>query len=85
MTFNESDEWAKGRVLSNSGVSVAKRSQQSDSVIIWGVIVDQTIIGLFEVDEGVKLNSANNCDFMDKTFFALYKSKFHREICIHAG
>ena len=33
-------------------------------------IVDYTIIESFETEEGVKLNRANYCDFMDKTFFA---------------
>ena len=38
-------------------------------------INDQTMIGPFIVNEEVKLNSANKCDFMNKTFFALYKSQ----------
>ena len=38
------------------------------------IIVGQTIVGPFNVYEGVKLNSANYCDFMDKTFFAWYIS-----------
>ena len=39
-------------------------------MIIWAGIVDETIIRPFKVDEGVKLNSANCCDFMDKTIFS---------------
>ena len=35
---------------------------------MWAGIIDQTIIGQF--NEGVKLNSANFDDFMNKTFFA---------------
>ena len=42
---------------------------------MWAGIVDQTFTGLFQVNEGVKLNSANYCDFMDKIFFAWYKSQ----------
>ena len=34
-------------------------------------------MGPFKVDEGIKLDSANYCDFMDKTFFAWYKSQSH--------
>ena len=32
-------------------------------------MVVKSIFGPSKVDEGVKLNSANYCDFMDKTFF----------------
>ena len=38
--------------------------------MIWVRIVDQPFIGLFKVNEGVKLNSATDCDFMDKSFMA---------------
>ena len=49
---------------------VKRRQQKGGSVMIWTGIVDQTIIGLSKVDEGVKGNSVNYCDFLDKTFFA---------------
>ena len=39
-------------------------------MIIGAGIVNQIIIGLFWADEGLKLNSANFCDFIDKIFFA---------------
>ena len=51
-----------------------KEANKKVVVMIWAGIVDQTIIRPFKFDEGVKLNSANYCDFMDKTFFAWYKS-----------
>ena len=55
---------------------VAKRRQQKNvSVMVWAGIVDQTIIGSFKVNEGVKLDSANYCDFRDKSCFAWYKSQ----------
>ena len=41
----------------------------------WTGIVDEIIIGRFKNDEENKLISTNNCDFMDKIFFALYLSK----------
>ena len=43
-------------------------------MLIWAEIVDQTIIRPFKIYEGIKLNSANYCDLMDKTFFACSKS-----------
>ena len=43
--------------------------------MIWARIVDQIIIGPFKVDEGVQVNSANYSNFMDKTYFAWYKSQ----------
>ena len=76
VTFNRPDKRAKGSILSNLDMSVAKRKQGNSSVVICAVVVDQTIIGPFKVDEGVKLNAANYCNLMDKTFFEWYKSKF---------
>lgn len=74
VTFDGPDRW----ILSNLDMSVAKRRQQrGSSFIIQAGIVDQTIIGPFKVDEGVKLNSDNYCDFIKKIFFAWYKSQFH--------
>ena len=37
--------------------------------MIWVGIIDQTIIGPFNIDKGTKVNSANYCDFMEKTLF----------------
>ena len=69
VTFDGPERWA----LHNSDVPLAKRKQQEGrSTMVWAGIVDQTINRLFKVDEGVKLNSANYCDFM-KTLFVGYK------------
>lgn len=65
VTFDYPDGSAKGWILSNSNVSVAKS-------IAWDGIVEQTIIGPF--NEAVKLISNNVCDFMNKIFFIWYKS-----------
>lgn len=74
--FDGPDEWAKGWILSDKDMSVAKRRQQGVScLMIWVEIVDQSIIGPFKVDEAVKLNSASYCDFMNKTFFSWHKSQ----------
>ena len=50
---------------------VAKRTQQGGGNIIWSGIADQTIM----VNEGVELRCDEYCNFMDKTFFAWYKSQ----------
>ena len=71
MTFDEPDGWAKGWILSNSDVFVAKRRKSDGNAMIQAGIVNQMIIGPFKVNERIKLNSANN--FIDKTFFAWYK------------
>ena len=86
MTFDGSDWWAKGRILSNSDMSVAKRRQQrGDSAMILPRIVNQTIIGPFKIDEGFKLNRAIDCNFMNKTFFVQYPvTDFESEVCIYA-
>lgn len=57
--------WAKGWILEGEKApSRMKRQQGGGDVMIWaGIIVARTIIGQFEVDEGVKLNSASYCAF----------------------
>ena len=71
VTIDGSDGWAKKWILSNRDVPVAKRKQQrGHSLMIMAGIVNQTITGPFKVNEKVKLNSANYCDFMNKTFLA---------------
>ena len=78
MTFDVLDGWAKGLILANSYVPEAKRNRYGDRrIMTWAGIINQTIIRPFKVDEGLKLNSVNNCDFMDKIFFARYKSQSH--------
>ena len=41
--------------------------------MVWDGIVDQTIIRPFKVDERVKLNGADYCNLMNKTFFTWFK------------
>ena len=51
VSFDWPDGWAKGWILSNSDIPVAKGKQQGDStLIIWAGIVNQTIIGPFKVE-----------------------------------
>ena len=60
-----------------SELPVAKRRQQEgSSVMIRTGIANQMIIGPVKVDKEIKLNSANYCNFIDKTFFVWYKSSF---------
>ena len=50
-------------------VPMANRMQQIDgSVIIWTGIVNISIIGSIKVNEGIKMNSANYRNSMDKIF-----------------
>ena len=70
--FHGPDRRARGWILSDSDVPVTKRKRQrGNNVMIWAGIVDQTTT---VVNKGVNVNSANDCYFMDKTFFAWYKS-----------
>ena len=72
VTFDGPDGWAKRWISSNLDMIVAKRKQQEGGcVMICNEIVNQTIFEPFEVDKRDKMNRANYCDFMDKTFFAL--------------
>lgn len=59
----------KGRFLSNAELPLAKIKQQLvGGVIVWTGIANKTTIGLFKVNEKVKLNS-DKCDFIYKTLF----------------
>ena len=59
-------EW----ILSNSDVTVDQRKQCGvGSVMIGTGIVDQTIIGLFQDDERVKLNSTDYYVILENFFF----------------
>ena len=61
---------------------VAKGNQQRGlNAIVRGESVDQTIIGLFEIDEEFKHNSASYCNSMDK-IYAWHKSdsEFRKEV-----
>ena len=53
--------------------TVANFTSEDSSMVILTRIVNQTIIRSFKVNESVKLNGANNCDFMGKIFFVWYK------------
>ena len=55
-----------------------KQQQGGGGVMKWAGIVDRTIIGPLKIDEGVKLNSASYCEFLEKTFFRWYNGKPRR-------
>ena len=54
MTFDGPDERAKGCILSNPDMSVAKRRQGDGSVVIWTVIVEQTLIRQNKIDDSIE-------------------------------
>ena len=62
MTSGGPDEWL-------DFIKFQWRQQVGVSVTICAGIVIQIIIESFKINEGVKLNGANYCGFMDKTFF----------------
>ena len=74
VTFDRLDGWGNGWTLSKPEVPMTKK--KATSVITWSEIVDQTKIGPLEINERVKLNNVEYYEFMDKTFFAEYKSQF---------
>ena len=65
---------------SNNGeeAPISMKWQQGGGGVIWAGMVDRTIIGPFRVDEGVKLNSASYCEFLEKTFIYWYNGKPRR-------
>ena len=69
--FDGPDGCTKGWISSNLDVPVTKKSKQGDgTVIIRAGILNQTIIGPFKLNEGIKLYNVKYCNFMDKTLYA---------------
>lgn len=54
-----------------SAETIAKRW----GIMMWAGIIGNKLIGLFNVDDGVKLTSQSYYEFLYKTFFKLYGSQ----------
>ncbi|XP_014780265.1 uncharacterized protein LOC106876286 [Octopus bimaculoides] len=66
-----------GSVRPRDAPITRRRQQGGAGVMILAGIVNRTIIGPFKVDEGVKRNGTNYCEFLDQTFFEWYKRQPH--------
>ena len=74
------DGWARGWVLDERPLpSRLRRQQGGGGVMFWAAIIKDTLIGPFRVPEGVKINAASYCDFLEENFFRWWKRQPLRE------
>ena len=74
VTLDGTDGWHWDWILyENYPPGIMRR--QHGAIIIWAGILDNRIISLFKVDDGVKMNSVNYTTFLDKNFFLRYNAQ----------
>lgn len=74
VTLDGPDGWSRGWVLNGRQSSYRiKRQQMGGGVMIWAGIIGEEIIGPYKVEEGVKMNSANYCAFLEKNFLPWFE------------
>ena len=73
-TLDGPDGWARGWLMEGGTVPVRlKRQQGGGGIMIWAAIQKDCLIGPFRVDDGVKMNSQNYCEFLSKNFLPWIK------------
>ena len=68
-TLDGLDRWRRSWLLKNTSPRLRYRRQQRGcGVIIWTGIIGNEIVGSFLVPDGLEMNSANYCTFLDENF-----------------
>ena len=68
-TLDGPDGWASGWVHKDAEKPTRLRRQQGGGgIMFWAGIIDDTLLGPFMVEEGVKLTSKTYCDFLEVNF-----------------
>lgn len=76
ITLDGPDGWARGWVAHGSDPPIRLRRQQGGGgVMVWAAIIDDTLIGPFRVQDGVKINSQSYCQFLQDTYFKQWFNK----------
>ena len=72
-TLDGPDGWARGWVLNGrQSCNRMRRQQGGGGVMFWAGLLANTIIGPFRVQQGVKMNSENYCNFLTTNFLPWY-------------
>lgn len=75
-TLDGPDGWARGWVMEGGTAPVRfKRQQGGGGIMIWAALQQDRLIGPFKVDDGVKMNSQNYCEFLNKNFLPWVKRR----------
>uniref|UniRef100_A0A3B4FRD4 Tc1-like transposase DDE domain-containing protein n=1 Tax=Pundamilia nyererei TaxID=303518 RepID=A0A3B4FRD4_9CICH len=70
------DGWARGWIGKGQRAPVRLRRQQGGGgVLVWAGIIKDELVGPFQVEDGVKLNSQSYCQFLEDTFFKQWYRK----------
>ena len=68
-TLDGPDGWASGWVHKDAEKPTHLRHQQGGGgIMFWAGIIDDTLVGPFMVEEGVKLTSKTYCEFLEDNF-----------------
>ena len=68
-TLDGPDGWASGWVHKDAEKPTRLRRQQGGGgIMFWAGIIDDTLVGPFMVEEGVKLTSKTYCEFLEDKF-----------------
>lgn len=75
-TLDGPDGWRRGWLLKKASPRLRYRRQQGGGgVMIWAGIIGDEIVGPFLVPDGLKMNSANYCTFLDENFMPWLNSQ----------
>ena len=73
-TLDGPDCWSRGWLREGQDEQVRLRRQQGGGgVMFWAGIVNDELIGPFRVEDGVKINSENYCEFLNDHFLPWFK------------
>ncbi|MCI4386771.1 hypothetical protein PGIGA_G00066450 [Pangasianodon gigas] len=76
VTLDGPDGWARGRINNGNRVPVRVRHQQGGGgVLLWAGIINDELVGRFQVEDGLKINSKTYCQFLEDTFFKQWYRK----------
>ena len=75
-TLDGPDCWSRGWLGDGQDEKVRLRRQQGGGgVMFWAAIVNDELIGPFRVEDGVKINSVNYCEFLNDHFLPWFKKQ----------
>ncbi|CAJ0951401.1 unnamed protein product [Ranitomeya imitator] len=70
------DGWARGRISKGQRAPLRLRRQQGGGgVLVWAGFNKDELVGPFQVEDGVKLNSQTYCQFLEDNFFKQWYRK----------
>ena len=73
-TLDGPDGWARGWLMEGGTAPVRfKRQQGGGGIMIWAALQKHRLIEPIKVDDGVKMNSQNYCEFLNRHFLPCIK------------